>query len=76
MSANTDIDNPPPLLRALPTFAGAGIGRTQAYRLMKANTPPGVKVGRSTYIRREDWKAFIANLPEYRATGVDSGKAA
>lgn len=65
------------LLRALPTFAAIGIGRTKAYELLNTGLVSAVKVGRSTFIRRTDWDDFIRTLPAYPAnSNSNSGTAA
>ena len=65
-----------PLLRAIPTLAEIGIGRTKAYELLNSGELPAVKIGKSTFIRRSDWSRFIATLPIYQTTGAGKGEPA
>lgn len=41
------------------------LGRTHVYELLKRGEVRAIKIGRRTFIRREDTQAWIAGLVEY-----------
>lgn len=41
------------------------VGTTSAYKKINSGELRVVKLGRRTYVRDEDWAAFLASLPVY-----------
>lgn len=50
------------------------IGVTSAYKLANSGALRVVKVGNSTYVRREDSDAFMASLPAYAPRALAARK--
>lgn len=52
------------------------LGRTYVYELLKRGEVRAIKIGRRTFIRREDAQTWIAGLAEYPASlKEDAGHA-
>lgn len=45
----------------------SNLGRTRIYELLKRGEVKAVKIGRRTFIRREDAEAWMSNLAAYPA---------
>lgn len=54
-------------LRSRERFEELPISATKLYQLINAGKIPAVKLGRKTFLRRGDLRAFKENLPRYGA---------
>lgn len=50
------------------------LGRTHVYQLLKRGEVKAIKIGRRTFIRREDVQTWISGLSMYPATFTPEGK--
>jgi excisionase family DNA binding protein len=53
----------------------SNLGRTRVYELLQSGELKAVKIGRRTFIRREDMQAWLAGLSTYPVRNAKAAEA-